>query len=65
MRSSNIRSNTIVGGDLRNTGSTVPRSAPGEITVVGENASENGVFLTTHDSAGASSDRGFHLAVFC
>lgn len=40
-------------------------SAPGEITVVGENASENGVFLITHDSAGAASDRGFHLAVFC
>jgi len=44
---------------------SVGTSEPGEITVVGEFDSENGVFLTTHDSAGASSDRGFHLAVFC
>jgi len=40
-------------------------SAPGEITVVGEAASVNGVFLTTHDSAGTAADRSFHLIVDC
>ena len=40
-------------------------SLPGEITVVGRAGAPNGVFITTHDSAGGPSDRGFHLAVHC
>ena len=40
-------------------------SAPGFITTVGAAASEMGVFLTTHDTTGASSNLGFHLQVEC
>jgi hypothetical protein len=40
-------------------------SPPGEITVVGRATSVNGVFITTHNSAGAPADRGFHLHVVC
>jgi hypothetical protein len=36
---------------------------PGEITVVGRNGNAKGVFVTTHSSAGAPADAGFHLAV--
>ena len=39
--------------------------APGEITVVGRFEAGNGVFITTHDSTGASANRGFHLTVNC
>jgi hypothetical protein len=38
---------------------------PGEIGVVGEAASVNGVWIQTFDSAGASADRDFHLIVDC
>jgi hypothetical protein len=38
---------------------------PGEIAVVGENASVRGVWVQTFDSAGASADRDFHLLVDC
>jgi hypothetical protein len=40
-------------------------SNPGEITVVGRATNVKGVFVTTHDSAGADADRGFHLVVNC
>ena len=40
-------------------------SLPGEITVVGRSGNDRGVFVTTHSSAGASADLGFHLAVLC
>jgi hypothetical protein len=40
-------------------------SAPGEITVVGRFGNRRGVFVATHDSAGVSADRGFHLQVSC
>jgi hypothetical protein len=39
--------------------------APGEITVAGRVGTTNGVFVDTHDSAGALADRGFHLQVSC
>jgi hypothetical protein len=38
---------------------------PGEIGVVGESASVNGVWIQTFDSAGTSADRDFHLIVDC
>lgn len=38
---------------------------PGEIGVVGEATSVNGVWIQTYDSAGASADRDFHLIVDC
>ena len=38
---------------------------PGEIGVVGEAASVNGVWVQTFDSAGTSADRDFHLIVDC
>jgi hypothetical protein len=38
---------------------------PGEIGVVGENASVRGVWIQTFNSAGASADRDFHLIVDC
>jgi hypothetical protein len=38
---------------------------PGEIGVVGEAASVNGVWIQTYNSAGASADRDFHLIVDC
>jgi hypothetical protein len=38
---------------------------PGEIAVVGENASVRGVWIQTWDSAGTSADRDFHLIVDC
>jgi hypothetical protein len=38
-------------------------ASPGEITVVGRFNNERGVFITTHNSAGAPADNGFHLAV--
>jgi hypothetical protein len=38
---------------------------PGEISVVGENASVRGVWIQTWDSAGTSADRDFHLIVDC
>ena len=40
-------------------------SLPGEITVVGRSGNDRGVFVTTHSSAGAFADLGFHLAVLC
>ena len=40
-------------------------SAPGFITVVGDALSVNGVFVTTDDSAAASTNLGFHLVVDC
>jgi hypothetical protein len=36
---------------------------PGEITVVGRAGNTKGIFVTTHSSAGAPADAGFHLAV--
>lgn len=41
----------------------VGAASPGEITVVGRFNNERGVFVTTHNSAGALADAGFHLAV--
>ncbi|MCB1379682.1 MAG: hypothetical protein KDK89_15135 [Alphaproteobacteria bacterium] len=38
---------------------------PGEITVALRAGNNNGVFISTHDSAGNFSDRGFHLFVNC
>ena len=38
---------------------------PGQIGVVGENASVNGVWIDTYDSAGTEADRSFHLLVDC
>ena len=38
---------------------------PGQIGVVGENASVNGVWIDTYDSLGNESDRSFHLLVDC
>jgi len=40
-------------------------SQPGEITVVGRVSDTRGVYITTHDSQGVFSDRGFHLVVVC
>jgi hypothetical protein len=40
-------------------------SPPGEITTVSSAAFVNGVFVTTHNSFGARSDRSFHLLVTC
>jgi hypothetical protein len=40
-------------------------SAPGFITVVGAAIDENGVFVTTDDTLGASTDLGFHLHLTC
>jgi hypothetical protein len=40
-------------------------SPPGEITTVSSAAFINGVFVTTHNSFGAQSDRSFHLLVTC
>jgi hypothetical protein len=38
---------------------------PGQIGVAGENASVNGVWIDTYDSAGTEADRSFHLLVDC
>jgi hypothetical protein len=38
---------------------------PGEITVATRNGNNNGVFVSTHDSAGVAADRDFHLIVIC
>jgi hypothetical protein len=38
---------------------------PGQIGVVGEAASVNGVWIDTYDSAGTEADRSFHLLVDC
>lgn len=38
---------------------------PGQIGVVGENASVRGVWVDTYDSLGNESDRSFHLLVDC
>ncbi|MCU1531653.1 MAG: hypothetical protein JWO49_1224 [Arthrobacter sp.] len=38
---------------------------PGEITVAPRLGNNRGVFVTTHNSAGALSDRDFHLVVIC
>ena len=38
---------------------------PGQIGVVGENASVNGVWIDTYDSLGNEADRSFHLLVDC
>jgi hypothetical protein len=38
-------------------------ATPGEITVVGRAGNPKGVFVTTHSSAGAPADAGFHIAV--
>jgi hypothetical protein len=38
---------------------------PGQIGVVGEAASVNGVWIDTYDSAGNEADRSFHLLVDC
>jgi hypothetical protein len=43
----------------------VGASSPGEITVVGRFNNDRGVFVTTHNSAGAAADLGFHIAVHC
>ncbi|MDD7942405.1 hypothetical protein PHK61_28715 [Actinomycetospora lutea] len=43
----------------------VGSSPSGEITVVGRNGNDRGVFLTTATSAGSPTDAGFHLAVHC
>jgi hypothetical protein len=40
-------------------------SAPGFVTTVGDALSVNGVFVTTDNVAGASTDLGFHLDVTC
>jgi hypothetical protein len=40
-------------------------SSSGEMTVVGRVSSVNGVFLTSTDSAGTLTDRGFHLQILC
>ena len=40
-------------------------SPPGEITVAPLANVPNGVFVTTHNSAGTSENRGFHLALNC
>jgi hypothetical protein len=40
-------------------------SPPGEITVAPLANAPNGVFVTTHNSAGTSENRGFHLALNC
>lgn len=40
-------------------------SPPGEITVAPLVNVPNGVFVTTHNSAGTSENRGFHLALNC
>lgn len=37
----------------------------GEVTTVGQAGEPRGVFLTTADSAGRYSPRGFHLVVVC
>ena len=38
---------------------------PGEITTVGRIGALNGVFISTHNSAGVQEDRSFHLYVGC
>ncbi|MGE0136160.1 MAG: hypothetical protein AB7L91_19540 [Dehalococcoidia bacterium] len=43
----------------------VGASSPGEVTVVGRFGDDRGVFVTTHNSGGAATDLGFHLAVHC
>jgi hypothetical protein len=40
-------------------------SSPGEITVVGRAGIPNALFIQTFDSAGALSDRGFHVHTNC
>lgn len=40
-------------------------SPPGEITVATANVNANAVFVTTHNSAGVNTDRGFHIHVTC
>jgi hypothetical protein len=59
----NVR-NCAYAPTIRLTGASLT-SPPGAFTVVGEAASVNGTFLTTHDSAGAAADRSFHLIVDC
>jgi hypothetical protein len=48
-------------GDIDSVGTELP----GEITTVGRVTSANGVFVTTHNSAGTGTDRSFHLLVVC
>jgi hypothetical protein len=40
-------------------------SSPGELYAQPRSGVPNGVFVGTYNSAGAASDRAFHLAVFC
>ena len=40
-------------------------SPSGEIAVVGRAGTNNGVFVQTFNSAGASADRAFHLVITC
>jgi hypothetical protein len=40
-------------------------SPPGEVTVVRRFSDARAVYVTTHTSAGAQADRGFHLYVGC
>jgi hypothetical protein len=40
-------------------------SPPGEVTMASRAGNPNGVFITTHDSAGTLADRNFHLTVDC
>jgi hypothetical protein len=42
---------------------SIGAAPPGEITVVGRLGNAQAVFVTTHNSAGALADAGFHLAV--
>lgn len=44
---------------------SVGSETSGEITVAGKASIPNGLFITTHNSAGAPSDRGFHVHVMC
>ncbi|MGE5764303.1 MAG: hypothetical protein ACM3ZF_10630 [Mycobacterium leprae] len=38
---------------------------PGEITVATRAGNNNGVFVSTHNSAGGAADLDFHLVVIC
>lgn len=39
--------------------------ADGSVTVAGDNANVNGVYVSTHNQAGTGTDRPFHLTVDC
>ena len=48
-----------IGGDNFNV------ESPGFVTVTNRAGANNGIFLTTHNSAGTATDKGFHLFVNC